>query len=397
MRSWKTDSGLPGNVVTAIIQTRDGYLWLGTYGGLARFDGVRFTVFNSENTPELQSDRITSLYQDLQGTLWIGHERGDLTSYRDGKFKALDIHESGVRRKVSAISSDETGDVWMLDEDGTLVRVRDGLTCALPNNDGVVLMQRSASGQIWVVSGGRLAPLKNGQLIPLPTTSDPVGSYILGVCPSRDGQLWIASDGFVRKWDGQVWTQNLGDNPRSSSFSTMLQARSGCVALGTVDNGVFLLFSNQPALHFCRTNGFPHDWIRCMMEDREGTLWMGAGSEGLIALCPSKVEAFNPPDHWRGCVPLSLTTDDDGGIWMGTEGAGLYHLLNNKEWNQYGFSSGFSNQFVWCVSKDNREPAVGRHLGRRNFCAARRPFCCPRRIGKRHGSRCPPFCRRPTA
>ncbi len=58
--------------------------------------------------------------------LWIGHERGDLTSYHDGKFTALGIHETGVRRKISAISADEAGDIWMLNEEGTLVRVRDG-------------------------------------------------------------------------------------------------------------------------------------------------------------------------------------------------------------------------------------------------------------------------------
>jgi ligand-binding sensor domain-containing protein/signal transduction histidine kinase len=353
VRSWKTDSGLPGNVVTAIVQTRDGYLWIGTYGGLARFDGVRFTVFNTANTPELQSDRITSLYEDAQGILWIGHERGDLTSYRDGKFESLGIQESGVRRKISAINADEAGDIWMLNDDGTLERIRDGLTCSLPNNDGVALMKQSASGQLWVVSGGRMAPLKNGQLIPLPTTSDPVGTYVLGICPSHDGQLWVASDGLVRKWDGQIWTENLGSNPRSSSFSTMLQTRSGGVALGTVDNGLYLLFSNQPALHFCHTNGFPNDWIRCLFEDREGTLWMGAGSEGLIALCPSKVETISPPDHWQGCVPLSATADGENGIWVGAEGAGLYHLKNNGDWEHFGTSAGFANLFVWCVSEDD--------------------------------------------
>ncbi len=360
VRSWKTDSGLPGNVVTAIVQTRDGYLWLGTYGGLARFDGVRFTVFTSANTPELQSDRITSLYEDPRGTLWIGHERGDLTSYRDGKFTALAIHESGIRRKISAINSDEAGDIWMLNEDGTLVRVRDGFTCNLPNNDGVVLMQQAvlaqpaALGQIWVVSGGRLAPLKGGQLVPMATTNDPVGNYVLGVCPSHDSEMWVASDGLIRKWNGRIWTQDLGANPGNSSFSTMLQTRSGCIALGTVDSGLYLMLSNKPALHFSRSNGFPHDWIRCMIEDREGTLWMGAGSEGLVALCPSKVETFNPPDHWHGCVPLSATPDGNGGLWVGTEGAGLYHLLENNEWKQYGASAGFSNQFVWCVSKDDQ-------------------------------------------
>jgi len=354
VRSWKTDSGLPGNVVTAIVQTRDGYLWVGTYGGLARFDGVRFTVFNSANTPELQSDRITSLYEDAQGILWIGHERGDLTSYRNGKFESLGIQESGVRRKISAINADEASDIWMLNDDGTLERIRDGLTCSLPNNDGVALMKQAASGQLWVVSGGRMAPLKGGQLIPLPTTSDPVGTYVLGICPSHDGQLWVASDGLVRKWNGQAWTQNLGANPRSSSFSTMLQTRSGGVALGTVDSGLFLLYSNQPTLHFCHTNGFPNDWIRCLFEDREGTLWMGAGSEGLVALCPSKVETIYPPDHWQGCVPLSTTADGENGIWVGTEGAGLYHLKSTGDWEHFGTSAGFANLFVWCVSEDEQ-------------------------------------------
>jgi len=354
VRSWKTDSGLPGNVVTAIVQTRDGYLWVGTYGGLARFDGVRFTVFNTANTPELQSDRITSLYEDAQGILWIGHERGDLTSYHGGKFESLGIQESGVRRKISAINADEKGDIWMLNDDGTLERIRDGLTCSLPNNDGVALMKQAASGQLWVVSAGRMAPLKNGQLNPLSTTSDPVGTYVLGICPSHDGQLWIASDGLVRKWDGQVWTQNLGANPGSSSFSTMLQTKSGGVALGTVDSGLYLLYSNQPALHFCHTNGFPNDWIRCLIEDREGTLWMGAGSEGLVALSPSKVKTIFPPDHWQGCVPLSAAADVANGIWVGTEGAGLYHLKGNGDWEHFGASAGFANQFVWCVSEDDQ-------------------------------------------
>src|SRR5579863_9277257 len=86
LRSWKTDSGLPDNAVSAILQTHDGYLWLGTYAGLARFDGVRFVVFNSAQEPGLQSDRITSLSEDAAGALWVGQEGGDLTLYRNGHF-----------------------------------------------------------------------------------------------------------------------------------------------------------------------------------------------------------------------------------------------------------------------------------------------------------------------
>src|SRR5689334_17342535 len=74
IRNWQTEDGLPQNSVTAIVQTRDGYLWLGTYSGLVRFDGVRFTVFDSDNTPSLKNARVTGLFEDAEGTLWIGHE-----------------------------------------------------------------------------------------------------------------------------------------------------------------------------------------------------------------------------------------------------------------------------------------------------------------------------------
>ena len=66
---WQTENGLPYNSVTSIIQTQDGYLWLGTYNGLARFDGIKFAVFNTSNTPELPSNRITSLFEDANGVL----------------------------------------------------------------------------------------------------------------------------------------------------------------------------------------------------------------------------------------------------------------------------------------------------------------------------------------
>ena len=81
---WTTEDGLPQNSVTGIVQSRDGYLWLSTFGGLARFDGVRFTIFNSANTPGLKSNRITALFEDHRGILWLGTETGELMSLEDG-------------------------------------------------------------------------------------------------------------------------------------------------------------------------------------------------------------------------------------------------------------------------------------------------------------------------
>ena len=71
-RAWTTQDGLPQNSITSIVQTRDGYIWLGTFGGLARFDGVRFKIFDISNTDALSTNRILSLLEDSDGNLWIG-------------------------------------------------------------------------------------------------------------------------------------------------------------------------------------------------------------------------------------------------------------------------------------------------------------------------------------
>jgi ligand-binding sensor domain-containing protein len=89
MRAWQTDSGLPQNSATAIAQTPDGYLWLGTEEGLVRFDGIRFTIFDVHNTPQLRSDQVSSLLVDTKGDLWIGANGGGLTRLSHGEFSSF--------------------------------------------------------------------------------------------------------------------------------------------------------------------------------------------------------------------------------------------------------------------------------------------------------------------
>jgi len=357
-RPWTTDQnhgGLPNNSVTAVVQTHDGHLWFGTYGGLARFDWPLFKVFSSAGEPELQSDRITALYEDPKGILWIGHERGDLTGYRSGKFESQNIHETGVRRKISAIGADAAGDIWVLSEEGTLMRVRDGETCALPNTDGVVNMARDGAGRLWVTSGGKLAVLQNGRLDLLTNGADIniFGGYIQGLCASRDGGLWIVGDTRVRKFKGRTLTEDRGTNPGKATVVVMLETHDGKLAIGTSSDGLFLLSTNRAVQHFNHANGFPSDWIRCLVEDRENNLWVGAGSAGVIEMRPGIIKPLNPPDHWHGFTPQSTTVANDGAIWVGSEGAGLYRCLND-DWKIYGESAGLSNLYVWTVSQDAR-------------------------------------------
>ena len=96
---WKTDAGLPQNSVQSILQTRDGYLWLGTERGLVRFDGVQFTVFDKGNTPGLQNSNVQVLFQDREGDFWVG-TWGGLHQFREGRVKSWTTREGLSSNRV---------------------------------------------------------------------------------------------------------------------------------------------------------------------------------------------------------------------------------------------------------------------------------------------------------
>ncbi|MEJ7713543.1 MAG: two-component regulator propeller domain-containing protein [Pyrinomonadaceae bacterium] len=104
---WTTDTGLPQNSVNAILQTHDGYLWFATLGGLVRYDGVRFTVFDKANSKGIKSNRLTALFEDRAGDLWFGTEDSGLTRYRDGTFTTYTTSEGMPGNWVRAIESDD--------------------------------------------------------------------------------------------------------------------------------------------------------------------------------------------------------------------------------------------------------------------------------------------------
>jgi ligand-binding sensor domain-containing protein len=200
-RVWQTQDGLPNNAVTAIVQTHDGYLWLATYDGLARFDGVTFTVFDNSNSPEMRSSRITSLFEDAPGNLWIGCESGDLVQYRDGHFHSVPFHASWENRKIQTIGATAADEIRLLNADGKLADL-DGKIVAAPSTGGtigLIDMTQNAAGEIWIDWNGQIFALDQDLLTPLSFGQSP-DDFAKGICSSRDGGLWIITQDRVLKW-----------------------------------------------------------------------------------------------------------------------------------------------------------------------------------------------------
>ncbi len=354
IRVWQTEDGLPQNLVTSAVQTRDGYLWFGTESGLARFDGERFKVFNSANTPALRDRRIARLFEDEQGALWIGHYSGAISRYRDGAFESFAAATGAENERIIGLGSDEHGRLWAMRENGAIDSLDSSHrlpSLIAPNAPETMGWTCSAEGNIWVVENGAAARLADGRLSPLSFPPPRITNYAESIGASAAGGIWVVCDGRIRRWNNNAWAEDRGAGPEQGAH-LLLELHDGTLALGTLHDGLYLRFpGDRRPVHFDRANGLPQDWVRFLYEDREGNLWVGTGSVGLISIRPTAFSVLNAPDQWKGCTVLSVAPGGDDSLWVGTDGAGVYHH-DAGEWRHYGGDDqGLGNQYIWSVTE----------------------------------------------
>jgi signal transduction histidine kinase/ligand-binding sensor domain-containing protein len=351
---WLREDGLPQNTVTAVVQTRDGFIWIATYSGLARFDGVRFTEFDS-STPGLASSRVTSLFESNDGVLWIGHEGGELTRFVDGRFETRPVTAKWRHGKITGIVADESGDIWLQNDDGLLARARDGLvlTPEPGTYSGILQLTRNKQGNVWVSRNGRISVLHQGRLTPLALEGANTNTAFIGIGAARDGGLWMVTASQVREWKNGSWTNERGISPfNEAPLGKLEETRDGTLVGSTSDHGFALIFPDGKTSIFSRATGFSSDWILSFCEDQEGGLWVGTGGAGLALLRESCLQTISPPDAWQGRAILSVFADHEGALWVGTEGAGAYRFRNGS-WTNYSVNEGLVNPYLWSFAEDN--------------------------------------------
>jgi signal transduction histidine kinase/ligand-binding sensor domain-containing protein len=352
IRVWQTEDGLPENQVNSAAQTKDGYLWFGTFSGLVRFDGERFRVFNSTNTPAMPDRRVVRLFADSQDTLWIGDEAGHVSRYRQDRLERVMPPRSLQNERIIGLGSDETGAMWAMRENGAVDSLeQDNRLPSLLGTEtpGMMGWSRGAGGNIWLWENNRAASMVNGRLVPLEFPSPQDDPFVGGLAGAADGGVWLLNNGRVRKWKDGSWTDDRGAIPwPPATISSVLELRDGTLAVGTVGEGLYLVFGDaRPAVHFGQLNGLPQNWVRFLFEDREGTLWAGSGNSGLVSIRSSPFAVLAPPDRWQGTSVLSVAAGSDGSLWVGTDGSGLYRH-NAGQWNHY--ASIGNNSYIWGVT-----------------------------------------------
>lgn len=363
--SWLREDGLPQNSLAAIHQAQDGYLWLGTYNGLARFDGSRFEVFGPDRLPGLLGNRITAVWEDGEGVLWVGEETGNLVRVMGGGKTSEAVVPQWEPRPIIQIRGDETGETWILDRSGRLIRVSDGFTHVVLEESvtepGVWKIVGDTEGAIWFLGyldygegslgQARLARLRNGEITRWEDFGDTSIGIISGIGESRRGGVWILAEEGIRRWENGDWIEDRGADPFPDEYlSAFYETKDGTLVLGVLNVGTVLVAPGAEARLISTDDGLLSDWVTAIAEDREGNVWL-ATAAGLNSLRPRRAEMVEPGDRFGRKSVLGLAQDPDGSLWIGTEGAGLYQYQNGH-FRHAAEGEGLTKTFVWAVEAE---------------------------------------------
>lgn len=319
---WQTEDGLPQSSVKSIVQTPDGYLWLATFGGLARFDGLRFTVFDTGNIPRLPSSRLIRLHVDRQGGLWLVTEHHELARLAQGQCQRYGAAEGLPPEGAEWVDEDLHGQLWMADPVGGLFRWQDSRFVRVLSNLGfgtgpVRMMESEDRGRVLFRQGDRVACFQGGQFTVLRGPDGAAEAVVKGVCGSGDGSLWMVTPEGLRKWRSGQWLAQLWPGVDfQSHLEGLLEDPAGDLWLATYSDGLFRLGRDATWEHFTVDASFPTRSVRCLFRDREGNLWAGTDGSGLLRIKPRLWKMVTRREGLGIDAVHSVSQDAQGRIWF---------------------------------------------------------------------------------
>ena len=328
--SWKQTQGLPQNSVYQILQTQDGYIWIGTKGGLARFDGVRFTVFDDRNRNQLRDNEIYALAEADDGSLWIGTFGGGVSRLKDDRFTVFTMRDGLISDFVTNLHKDKEGAIWMATDFG-LSRYHDGHFTNYTTKDGLAsnavrALHCDADGVMWIgTTKGELHTFKKGKLS-RPTFSGPSPSLgIASLNSDQEQALWIAAgDGLFRLKDGAM-VRYTTENGLSSNRTLLLHDSPDGHLWVATPTGLDLYEKEKSTFR----NVEKVTGINAISSDREGNLWIGYYSDGVARFRQGSFVTYTTKDGLSDDQVTSVVQDGAGNVWIGT-GKGLDHLRDGR-------------------------------------------------------------------
>lgn len=357
LRTWTAESGLPQNTVNVLLQSHEGYLWLGTTAGLVRFDGVRFKVFSRWNTPALKNDRILALYEDRNNVLWIGTDGGGLCSVNNGTWRQYSTPDGLSNNHVRAITGDWQGQLWVGTEYGLnrlgldgfrIYTAKDGLYDNL-----ITALAFDNWGNLWIgTMRNGLAQFKERVTHVYGYREGLLNLSVLSLAEDRRGNIWIGTLEGLYYLDRETGAVSPVPGTSYTPITSILEDEEGMLWIGTMDDGLKRM-SKGTMRGLSSRDGFPDDFIHGLLQDRDGNLWIGTDTGGLIQLKEARVRSITTNNGLAENMVYALLQDHEGSFYFGTRYSGLCKMREERIVEIINAKSGLSNNRIRALFKDS--------------------------------------------
>lgn len=322
-RVWRTQDGLPENRIRTLAQTPDGYLWAGTTGGLARFDGVRFVTYTRFNTPEMSEDNIRGLAVGGDGSLWVATDGGGLLNFKNGKLKAYSFKSGLASDFVASVLEDRRGHVWAATNRGlfhrqgdTFVRLDEALK--LPAQAFFSLVETADGASVLAGSQGGLFRMTGGSSEMHRESTSP--EEVFRMRALGNGSVWLSTNHGLRTI-GSKDTANLVPL-NGKAIGSIGSDRAGNVWVGTLGSGLYVYRQGRgsplpvPA-------GLPDPSVLAILEDREQGMWIGT-ADGLVRLIEPDVGVIDQRHGLGNANVVTVHCAASGALWLTTAGGEVF-------------------------------------------------------------------------
>ena len=328
--NWTTDDGLPQNSVLDIVQTHDGYLWIGTYSGVARFDGVRFKVYSMSTDSLLLDNAAVDIYEDSLQNIFVAFRGGGLVRISRGTIDRIWTTSDGLLSNIVwCVSEDNDGVIWVGTDEGINHLRGDSLSvapgCESLNGTAVRLIHVDENNVVWVgTETAGLGRYSNKHLAFLTEVDGLVDSRIKALCPAPSGGMWIGTENGLNYLKGEiVQSFTMEDGLLYDEIRALFVDSNNALWVGSYGaKGGINRYYDGVFSSFTPADGLTNSYIRSITEDREGSLWFGT-NYGLNRLKQSKFTSFTTIDGLGADFTRVVIEDSHGDIWVGTDLGGV--------------------------------------------------------------------------
>jgi signal transduction histidine kinase/streptogramin lyase len=347
VQRWQVKDGLPGDSIRAFAQTTDGQLWIAALGGLARYDGIRFTRVEVPAEWVSAASDLGTLLAARDGTVWGGSARHPPLRFRGNVASVLGPSE-GLEADEGALAwaEDARGQIWMAGSRG-VYRYADGrfIAHALRGLDARhpadLVVDRA--GTVWLGTDRGLFSIVGDQLVPHPRV--PEGTAVTAMHEDRRHQFWVAAGDRLLALDGDRLTTYREGLPRGP-FSQIVDDEDGNLWVGSTE-GLVRLRNGQATL-FTVKDGLPENDVTALLVDREGTLWVGTRNGGVAQFTDRTLDTRDLPAALDNVELQSVCEDSEGALWFGTRGHGAFRWKDGRG-TVYGTKEGLPGDTAFAI------------------------------------------------